>query len=565
MTRIDPRQLDRAFAPVDAPMFSDLIAQVEADWTLPPTRRRDLASGLRRVAKALDRPPSDVPADPAWLQRRLSKISPVAIGLTPKSWSNALSDARAAMALFGIVRRRFRRTSDLGPEWRRLWTLVRASGDPSIPPALCRFVHFLDRLGVAPDAVREDHVLAYREAIEREEISRSPETASRAAANGWNLAVDRLPEWPRRKLALPSRVSRVALPLETFSRSFRDDLDRHLRALANPDPLDPDASLAALRPSSVKQRRREALRFASALVHAGMPAEEIVSLAVLVEPANAERGLRWMLARNGGRTSVGISSTAMMLRGVARRHVRAPETQQAAIDRLARRLATPQRKGMTAKNRDRLQALQDPAALRRLLSLPERILAGAAGRRTAGYRWVDREDAVAMAILLVCPVRVSNLAGIHLERNIRRPGDGRAFLVFEAEDVKNSRRIEFELPAGILATIDRHLAARPAELCPPGTPWLFPRRDGAGPVGSSALGARLTRTIRRELGLEMNPHLFRHLAAMIWLEANPGAYEAARRLLGHSELSTTLNAYAGFEAGTATRLFAELIDKARKA
>jgi hypothetical protein len=48
---------------------------------------------------------------------------------------------------------------------------------------------------------------------------------------------------------------------------------------------------------------------------------------------------------------------------------------------------------------------------------------------------------------------------------------------------------------------------------------------------------------------------------MIWLEANPGHYEVARRLLGHAELSSTLNAYVGFEAGTATRLFAGLVDR----
>jgi hypothetical protein len=61
----------------------------------------------------------------------------------------------------------------------------------------------------------------------------------------------------------------------------------------------------------------------------------------------------------------------------------------------------------------------------------------------------------------------------------------------------------------------------------------------------------------------MNLHLFRQLAAKIWLEVHLG-HEAARRPLGHSALSSTLNAYAGFEAGTATRLFANLIEAARQ-
>lgn len=57
----------------------------------------------------------------------------------------------------------------------------------------------------------------------------------------------------------------------------------------------------------------------------------------------------------------------------------------------------------------------------------------------------------------------------------------------------------------------------------------------------------------------MNPHLFRHQAAKIWLEANPGSYEAVRRLLGHSDYSHTLNLYTGFETRAATREFADLM------
>lgn len=54
-------------------------------------------------------------------------------------------------------------------------------------------------------------------------------------------------------------------------------------------------------------------------------------------------------------------------------------------------------------------------------------------------------------------------------------------------------------------------------LCPPGTRWLFPRRDGSGPVHPNHLSARLQKRIRAETGLVMNVRLFSHLAAMIWL------------------------------------------------
>jgi len=57
----------------------------------------------------------------------------------------------------------------------------------------------------------------------------------------------------------------------------------------------------------------------------------------------------------------------------------------------------------------------------------------------------------------------------------------------------------------------------------------------------------------------MNAHLFRHLAAMLWLDANPGGYEAARRLLGHSSVSKTINVYSGLETHSVFEAFGNVL------
>jgi len=77
--------LDTAFVPVGTPMFTDLIATLKNDQSLKPTRRRDMISGLRRVAKAIGRAPQDVPCHGRWLQPRLAKIAPAAVKLSPKT------------------------------------------------------------------------------------------------------------------------------------------------------------------------------------------------------------------------------------------------------------------------------------------------------------------------------------------------------------------------------------------------------------------------------------------------------------------------------------------------
>jgi hypothetical protein len=88
---------------------------------------------------------------------------------------------------------------------------------------------------------------------------------------------------------------------------------------------------------------------------------------------------------------------------------------------------------------------------------------------------------VALAILLVCPIRAGNLRRIHIERNLQRPRDGRVFLVFEGEEVKNGRRIEFELPASVV----RLLSLRVPTFCLKGSVWRFPQRDGSAPFDQS--------------------------------------------------------------------------------
>jgi integrase len=54
------------------------------------------------------------------------------------------------------------------------------------------------------------------------------------------------------------------------------------------------------------------------------------------------------------------------------------------------------------------------------------------------------------------------------------------------------------------------------------------------------------------------------LAAKFHLEANPGAYELVRQLLGHRNLSTTTEFYAGIDTRRAGRAHAELVMKLRE-
>lgn len=372
-----------------------------------------------------------------------------------------------------------------------------------------------------------------------------------------------MPDWPQITLTRPSRIRKIQLPAEDLPSFFTASLDRFTKRLQSPDVFGEGNQAKALSAATVKQYRTQLLRFAAELAASGVAISEIDDLDVLTNPDMAERGLRHMLDKNGGQTRKGIFETAALLRNLGKKLGVSAET-QAKLAHLSKRLAPKKSGGMTAKNRSRLRVLQDDRQQQALLNLPGQL----AKRALQASRGINNSllqgDALAVAILLTCPVRIKNLAGIHLDNNLHRPGDGRAYLAFPEEETKTGRPIEFELPPDTLKMMDQYLARRSPEIRPTGTRWLFPRRDGTGPVEPSQLAARITRRIRRETGLEMNAHLFRHFAVMLWLDANPGGYEAARRLIGHSELSQTINMYSGLEGQASIRAFSDLVTQKQK-
>ena len=83
------------------------------------------------------------------------------------------------------------------------------------------------------------------------------------------------------------------------------------------------------------------------------------------------------------------------------------------------------------------------------------------------------------------------------------------------------------------------------------------------PRTQATITVAIEKTVLRSLGVKLTPHQFRHLAAKINLDANPGAYELVRQLLGHKNMKTTTNFYAGIDTRRAGRAHADLLMKLR--
>jgi site-specific recombinase XerC len=133
--------------------------------------------------------------------------------------------------------------------------------------------------------------------------------------------------------------------------------------------------------------------------------------------------------------------------------------------------------------------------------------------------------------------------------------------VLPAIEIKNNVDLTFELTGESADLIRWYVdTQRSAE---PECRFLFPGDQGRH-KSESALRQQIMGTIRKYVGIVVNPHLFRHFLAYMHLRAHPGEYEIVRLCLGHKRMETTLAFYAGFETEAAVRHYDQQITRLRR-
>jgi integrase len=223
----------------------------------------------------------------------------------------------------------------------------------------------------------------------------------------------------------------------------------------------------------------------------------------------------------------------------------------------------PRRRGLTAKNRERLRAFDDRGNALALVGLPAKLQRLAERDRQPYRAALTMQMAVGIEILLMAPIRLGNLSALDIERHLIRPNrNGPALhVVIKGDEVKNGDPLEYPLPERSVELLESYLTRFRIILAAPTNTSLFPTRSGTKRI--TTLRTQLCRTVFRETGLRVHPHLFRHIGAKLFLDDNPGAYEVVRRVLGHRSIETTTLFYTGLETAAAVRQFDATILKLR--
>jgi integrase len=560
MNHIDPKFLARskaAFRSEDQTTLADVKRLAEADTALTSTQRRDLVSALSRVEQLFQTPLEKLEASPCRMRELFASASPAQVGVSDKTFANIRSLVAKAVGRYGRPVSRLTKRIPIDPSWTVLLEQIEQDYHRQ---SLYRLATYCTVMRLRPESVTSETLLGLHAALEAEEVVKNPKEIISQTITNWNRAVRRVPDWPQHRLASPLQKEALAFPLTAFPTSFQADIATWQERMAHPDPLDEEAPARALRPATIEHRTYEFRQFASALVQSGhTDIESITSLHVLFELEAFKAALRYFLDRIG-RTQR-VHNMARTMRLVAKHYCRLDEPTLVTLEKICRKLDPGNRRQMTERNRRRLGQFDDPRNVARLLNFPEheanRALAHKDPLRAA--KAMDR--AVAIALLIHCGLRISSLRTLELA-DFSWKSSGSCILFVPAIRTKSDRALEFELCEEVTVLLKRHLAELRPRLPGSDGPYLFPGPDGEARSKTSLAGA-IYKAMRNRAGLEMNPHLFRHAIAKIAVEADPGAYLAVSRVLGHTTLDTTMGHYLGTESKAAGRHVDKLLTEAK--
>ncbi len=563
LTACDTHRSSQSTSPVPLTTLADALDRLERDRGLPDSRRKKYAGAVRTMCSILCSAPEALPADLRDLELRLREIPSAAHGRSRKTIANMRSTLKAALLHCADAPKLPPRGMPLRPAWA---TLRDALTDLRLKNGLSRLMRLASHQGVDPEDMSDAAFQRLVQLVQSVNWGRDVLPFERDVPRLWNEAVATVPGWPGVRLRESSGSRRVAhLPLSALPVPFQQDVEAYLSWAAGGDPFAVDAPTKALKSTTLHLRREQLRIAASTLAQSLGGPTPIVSLAVLVQPENVKTILRTFV--KSGKTAESNAfarGLCMTLKAVAKAWVKASPAELEELARVQRLLGS-EPAGLTKKNRSMLRHFEDPRLLAKLLELPDAMRKSAQrGHMSPARRLQKIRIALAIDILLVAPMRLQNLAGLQIGRQLQWPNgrSGTLYVVLDDNETKNEQPLEYPLPDRVRDLLHDYLDRyrQPARTIE--NPCLFVDAGGK-PVAANTLRDGIKKAIKRELGVDVTPHQFRHLAAKIALDAHPGALGLVQSLLGHRNVKTTQKSYAGMRTREAGRFYDQLLTSRR--
>ena len=399
---------------------------------------------------------------------------------------------------------------------------------------------FASSISVNPHQVGEATLAAYEKAI-RANGSKRPSQFLRVTRQTWNHLSATLPNWPKTQLVVTDSRTNPSVAASLMPDSFLIDTEAFLHRSSNGGRFKP------LRkgPRSDATRidtRRKIFQLVTILASKGWDLSMITGLKDLVANPQALDTILDAMWDDGAGEECGHNyNRVRLLKAIATDWA---QCSKETLDLLkeAESSFRETTDGLTERNKAKIRQFADENNIRALVMLPANVVEDLNPDQPTLGEAIVVQSALAVSILLAAPVRAKNLASIDIMKHIHRVSETNCYLIFPDYQVKNKVDLEYPLPLATIELLDLYLKIYRPLLLAESTNALFISRTGRQKTPAE-LGAQIPRFIKDYLGIDLNLHLFRHLAAFLFLKKFPGEFETVRRLLNHTSIRTTMKFY----------------------
>jgi integrase len=334
-------------------------------------------------------------------------------------------------------------------------------------------MRYCSGLGLRPKSVDDAVLLDYLRYRAETTALAANTMAHRSIARAWNKCADE----PRQRLTEPPVKASEGPAWEQFPEGLRRDIDAHLVGLGKMRKVN-GKRFRPCSPKTITTRRAELVAVARMAVRQSIPIESLTSLAALLEPDVVGPVLDAYWKKNGKEPKVYTIDLGWKLLSLAK-HIGLDEAAIDRLDDIRAALEEHRHGGLTNKNLALIRQVLTEGIWSEVVSLPNALMRQARvdQARAPVKAAVTAQLAVAIAILSVAPVRLTNLISIQLETNLHKPGGPASpfWLTFPHYDVKNRVDLDFPLDDALTRLIDEYIHDfRPTLLRRSNAAWLFP-------------------------------------------------------------------------------------------
>jgi integrase len=526
--------------------------------------KADIRSAVRAIAKVTQRSAEDLPLAPERLVPILRSINPARHRWSGKRWANVRSSIKALAIMTGHVVDERATRIDANSPWGQLLDSL-----PNSPQTCClrRLARYCCAQAIVPADVSVTTLERFRIWLSRHTLELNPRSVAASTRRAWNLlaASERIPGL--RPLPALGDSRRVSLPLSELPPQLVADIQGYGNARRSLDPFS-GPNVRRSTETTIRDRQRRLVYSASLLLRLGHPREDVGSLRALITRDHLVAVLQHLLDVSSLKAPrMHHLHTALAFIDAGTTYLQLADDELQLLHDVRKRIKPP-KPALSQRAAQRLQPFDDQRVRAKLLALPDKLFAAAELQRKAGLlvRAAEtNERAVALALLLVQPLRRRALAAIDADTHFTRDERGRIVrLVLPGSVIKNGIAVDAPMDSMLAKRIEQHLtlfrpAIRGAEKCR----FLFPAPDGRART-PDAVARGVTRVVKQELGVAFSIGLIRHIVATMLYESSPQAGPVAQRLLGHTSIKTTEMLYGHLTTRSAHATWAKVIEKQRR-